>query len=412
MIGNSLQKKIKKNMISLKGDIKKLKLKKRICPVCKNKSYSNFSINKSYSKIDTNGIIYDYAHILVICKYCNLVYTNPWLGYLNTNKIYENSAIGSAFEKSNKAEKHFRCFRSFFPKKKMLSRDTTILEIGSATGVLLKNISVFYKLKKKNLLGVEPSKKLAQQIKGNKYFNIKNKFIDEFKTKKKYDLIILDNVLEHIEEPRKALKKIKALMHSNSIIYVAVPNILKFKKNFRDPFGHTINYYENNIKYLFSHLGFKIVKMKKHYNYINFIAMQEFKDTQLKVNFKQDLEKKFKTVKAFVHKSKQHKKELLKYYKEIEKNIKKNKFKIILYGASNFALEFLKNTNLNKNILFLIDSNPIYYYQKRFGYNVLPPENLYNAKFDRILITSRAFSSDIKNYIEKLGIAKKKIIQL
>jgi hypothetical protein len=140
--------------------------------------------------------------------------------------------------------------------------------------------------------------------------------------------------------------------------------------------------------------------------------MRELKDTQLKINFKQDLKNKFKTVKAFAHKSKLYKKKMLKFYKEIEKNIKKNKFKVILYGASNFALEFLKNTNLNKNILFLIDSNPIYHYQKRFGYNVLPPENLYNAKFDRILIASRAFSLDIKNYIEKLGISKKKIIQL
>ena len=37
---------------------------------------------------------------------------------------------------------------------------------------------------------------------------------------------------------------------------------LNTKKNFRDPFGHTINYYENNIKYLFNSNGFKIIEFK------------------------------------------------------------------------------------------------------------------------------------------------------
>ena len=78
--------------------IKKLKLEKRICPVCKSKKYKNFHVNNSYSKIDTNRIFYDYRHVLVICKKYNLVYTNSWLGYKNTNKINSESSIGSAFE--------------------------------------------------------------------------------------------------------------------------------------------------------------------------------------------------------------------------------------------------------------------------------------------------------------------------
>ena len=82
----------------------------------------------------------------------------------------------------------------------------------------------------------------------------------------------MDNVLEHIEEPNQVLKKIKSILNNGSIIYIAVPNIFKYKNNFRDPFGHTINYYENNIKYLFNSNGFEIIKFKKHFNYLNFIA--------------------------------------------------------------------------------------------------------------------------------------------
>tara|TARA_B100000795_G_scaffold265735_1_gene247962 strand:+ start:1146 stop:2327 length:1182 start_codon:yes stop_codon:yes gene_type:complete len=391
---------------------KRLKLQKRNCPVCKSKTYENFHVNNSYSKIDTKGVIYDYKHVLVICRYCNLVYTNPWLGYKNTNKIYSDSSIGSAFEESKKAKKHFKCFKHFFPNKKILNEKTKILEIGTATGVLLKNIANFYNLKKKNLDGIEPSKKLADKLKGNKYFKIQNKFLDQLKTKKKYNLIIMDNVFEHIEDPEKALNKIKDLMNTNSKLYIAVPNIFKFKNNFRDPFGHTVNYYENNIKYLFASNGFKIKAIKKHYNYLNFVATLTQNKEMLKIDFKKDLEKKFKIVKKFVLSSSKHRKKLLEHYKNIEKKIKKNKSKIILYGASNFALEFLKNTNLNNNILYLTDSNSIYHYKKRFGHKVLPPSDIININFDKIIITSGAFSSDIKNKILKLGIKSNKIIQL
>lgn len=389
-----------------------LRLEKRKCPVCNSKNYSNFYQNNNYSKIDTKGKIYKYKHILVACDHCNLVYSNPWLGFRNTNIIYTNSAIGSSFEKSNKAEKHFKCFNSFFPTKNSFKKNVSILEIGTATGVLLKNINSFYNLKKKNLFGIEPSYKLYKNLINNNYFNIENKFIYDLSTEKKFDLIIMDNVFEHIEKPNQTLKKIKTLMKENSKLYIAVPNIFKYKNNFRDPFGHTINYYDNNIKYLFNVNGFKITNFKKHYNYLNFIAEPKAKVNNLTFNFKKDFRIKFKKVRNFINKSKIYKNKLIFKFNRIEKNIKYKNSKIILFGASNFALEFLSHTNLKKNILFLVDNNPIYHNKIRFGLNVRSPDYLKDTNFDKIIITSRAFSLDINKLIIDLGIPQKKIIKL
>ena len=105
----------------------------------------------------------------------------------------------------------------FFPKNS-IKKNKKILEIGTATGTLLKNISIFYSLKKNNIFGIEPSKKLFQNLKNNKYFNIQNKFIHQLSKQSKFDLIILDNVLEHIEQPVEALKILKSLMNLNSKI--------------------------------------------------------------------------------------------------------------------------------------------------------------------------------------------------
>ena len=83
-----------------------------------------------------------------------------------------------------------------------------------------------------------------------------------------------------------------------------------------------------------------------------------------------------------------------------------------MYGCSNFALEFLLHTNILDNINYITDSNNIYHQKKRFGKKVISPKKLHQIKFDKIIITSKAFSSDIKNNLLNLNIPRNKIIQL
>jgi len=96
----------------------------------------------------------------------------------------------------------------------------------------------------------------------------------------------------------------------------------------------------------------------------------------------------------------------------LQQNIKNNNLKVILFGASNFALEFLNYTNLKKNILFLVDNNPIYLGKKRFGIKVYSPKKLKEINFDKVIITSKAFSLDIKEFLINLKIPLNKIILL
>ena len=83
-----------------------------------------------------------------------------------------------------------------------------------------------------------------------------------------------------------------------------------------------------------------------------------------------------------------------------------------MYGSSNFALEFLNYTNLKKNIKFILDTTPIYHSKKRFGFKVISPKKIKKIFFDKIIITSRAFSNDIFKILIKLNVPKNKIIKL
>ena len=53
-----------------------------------------------------------------------------------------------------------------------------------------------------------------------------------------------------------------------------------------------------------------------------------------------------------------------------------------------------------------MDSNPIYHNKKRFNLKVISPQKIKNEYFDKILITSRAFSNDIYKILMKLGVKK------
>ena len=133
-------------------NIVKMKLKKRTCPSCGSKKNEQFYKKKNFYRIDAKGKIYVRDNIYVSCKNCLLVYQNPHLDPKEFNKIYENTVIGTVFENTNKSKIHYHYFSKNISKS-LLSKNKKLLEIGCATGTLLKNISINYKLKKKIFLG-------------------------------------------------------------------------------------------------------------------------------------------------------------------------------------------------------------------------------------------------------------------
>jgi 2-polyprenyl-3-methyl-5-hydroxy-6-metoxy-1,4-benzoquinol methylase len=103
----------------------------------------------------------------------------------------------------------------------------TILEIGSGPGVLSQKIQ--------NLLPGPVQYDLVDKPFAKKYFE-DNKFVGRFFVKDismdldweglmaAYDLIICNDTLEHLIAPSNVVKKIRGLMHHDSVFFVSVPN--------------------------------------------------------------------------------------------------------------------------------------------------------------------------------------------
>ena len=120
----------------------------------------------------------------------------------------------------------------------------SILEVGCGNGKNLIYIDKNYK--NCNIVGLDLSHDMINQINYN-FINSKIKLyykdIFELSEKNKYDLIIVKQVLHHIKDKQKFIKKLDELLKTKGRILLMFPNekffnnIYKFNKNTIDVFG-------------------------------------------------------------------------------------------------------------------------------------------------------------------------------
>ena len=168
-------------------------------------------------------------------------------------------------------------------KKNILKKNINILDFGSGSGV---NINMLSKYGHVNIY--EPhllTRNYLRKKFNSKKYSVINKF-----TKKKFDLILLADVLEHIKNDKKIVHSLSKNLKNNGFILITVPSykILFSKKDLI--LGHYRRYSKTEIFNLFR--NFKTVKLT-FFNSILFFPISFiilfFKF--LKIDFIDDVEK-------------------------------------------------------------------------------------------------------------------------
>mgnify|MGYP001438161799 CR=1 FL=1 len=104
------------------------------------------------------------------------------------------------------------------------SKDLSILDVGCGTGNLL---SLLKSKGYKNIEGVDCSKTFVKEAKKDKKIEIYENDVINFSPNKKYDVIIMTDVLEHSVHPGRIIKKCSILLKKEGIIVIGGPNLLQ-----------------------------------------------------------------------------------------------------------------------------------------------------------------------------------------
>lgn len=162
-----------------------------------------------------------------------------------------------------------KLFRNIFLKRvstiSKFAKQGRVLEIGCSTGIMLKLLqNRGWKVK-----GVEISPKSAGAAKKRGIEVMVGDF-SKLEFKEKFDLVILNHTLEHLENPIDVIKKINNLLSPEGLFYIDVPNFggLSAKllgKNWPLllPREHLWHFTDKSLKILLGKLGFEIIFVEK-----------------------------------------------------------------------------------------------------------------------------------------------------
>ena len=194
------------------------------CPLC--------SLESSIEEFIIDGFIYHK------CSGCQSLYTKPHIReeilknlYSDgTYQVYQDRLVGNSkrLRKGVLEKRKFLQIKNFLKKK-----SPTLLDIGCGSGTFLD----ICKKNRWKVEGVDPSPSASKMILKNYNINVHQGEFNNIKFNKKFDIITLWGVLEHMLDPISTIKKAKKLLNKNGLIVFEVPSadcfMSKYLKKYR-----------------------------------------------------------------------------------------------------------------------------------------------------------------------------------
>jgi len=196
------------------------------CPLCKKKNVTFYNKSRDVEYFSTLKLYSYYecrkCEILFLLKppkKISLIYPKSYYSYNNSkNNLY---LILNLFKKFFDTV----IFKNIL--KKIKKKNIYCLDVGGGSGWISKHLLLCdSRIKKITIVDIANNKN--DVFKNNPKINFVKSRIENFKTKNKFDFILLLNLIEHVAEPDKILKKIKNLLNKNGICLVKTPNFDSF----------------------------------------------------------------------------------------------------------------------------------------------------------------------------------------
>lgn len=213
----------------------------------------------------------------VICRDCGLVWTDPRPSAVATREFYSKEYRRQYKATLQPKMKHVyrdinRAMTRFNRIRQLLTPGMKILDIGAGGGF-------FPYVVKQNgfaVTGLEPNSGYAQYARDEFQLDIQTGFIQDIEFEENsYDVITLNHVLEHLEDPYTALIRLCNWLRPGGYLNVEVPNIEATYHAPRKKFhlAHLYSFNPDNLKLLGGKAGFSLsdLQLVPGTNHINII---------------------------------------------------------------------------------------------------------------------------------------------
>ncbi|MEO6131964.1 MAG: class I SAM-dependent methyltransferase [Saprospiraceae bacterium] len=206
-----------------------------------------------------------YTYLFFPC--CQYYKQDPFLTHEVISKLYEKE-YGHFHKKALFKILSDRVTKQRARRFNKLIRNHDILEIGSSTGEFLNACRTFGA---KSLKGVEISE-FASNIAREKFkLDITHSTFEDFNSDKKYDVIFMFHVIEHVKDPVAVIAKCSSLLNKGGTLIMETPNWDSFESQFygaqwvgwQAPF-HTYLYSPATMRILITKAGIHLDRI--HFN--------------------------------------------------------------------------------------------------------------------------------------------------
>jgi len=239
------------------------------CPLCGSKNITKkFKIFRNNDNVINKINIKFFETFLYECKFCKFNFSNPQINNELLSKYYK--FLDSEYYDYYQFETDISTLnstREILCIIKRLKHSGDILEIGCGSGALLNYIEKSGEYK---CVGLEPSP-VASNYGINEFgLNIKKELVGEINPfKKKFNIILLIDVIEHLRQPLEVLKNLYFWLADDGIIIVSTGNVKSVNaRTFRKFWGyfssweHISFFSKQSFYYLAKKTNYKILELK------------------------------------------------------------------------------------------------------------------------------------------------------
>jgi 2-polyprenyl-3-methyl-5-hydroxy-6-metoxy-1,4-benzoquinol methylase len=189
------------------------------CPLCQSTKTEHWAVAEDW-EYRTSDEKFNYFR----CQDCGILFLHPApverLREIYPTNYYSFGAPSKSMIAKVKSGLDARLFKSIL--RRLPGDELRVLDVGGGTGWQLDVVRrADPRIKKTQIVDIDPSAgRIANEL-GHEYFC---GTIEQFDQPGAFDLILLLNIIEHVERPDRVLAKIRELLKPGGLVLIKTPN--------------------------------------------------------------------------------------------------------------------------------------------------------------------------------------------